>query len=335
MTTEPAAAKPISVVVIGRNEGASLVACIESIQRARGVDIREIIYVDSASTDGSPEAAEKLGARVIVVHPKRPTAAIGRNAGWRQASQEFVLLLDGDTILHPDFPAAAVAALSADAKLCAVWGNLREIHPEASIYQRVLDLDWIYPAGITEFFGGNVLVRRSVLEATQGFNETLIAGEEPELCRRIRGLGFQILHIDHPMADHDLKMYRFRHYWLRATRGGHAYAEVSDRFRDTEDPFWRKESRANMIRGAFWLLSPFIALALIPVWGLWPLAAWIALVAAVTLRSAWKARWKGASAITLLAYALHSQFQQVPIFLGQVEYRLRAYTKRSRGLIEY
>ena len=94
----------LSVVVIGRNEGARLERCLQSIRAMEKPDGEvEIIYVDSASTDGSPQLAESFGAKVIVVQPKRPTAALGRNAGWRAASAPFVLFLDGDTILHPRF----------------------------------------------------------------------------------------------------------------------------------------------------------------------------------------------------------------------------------------
>ena len=88
----------LSVVVIGRNEGARLAKCLDSVGKVRGVEVKEIIYVDSASTDGSPELASQFGAVVIVVRSERPTAALGRNAGWRRAESDLVLFLDGDTV---------------------------------------------------------------------------------------------------------------------------------------------------------------------------------------------------------------------------------------------
>ncbi len=58
----------LSIVVIGRNEGDRLTACLESIRRARKMpEPVELIYVDSASADGSPERAAALGATVIVL----------------------------------------------------------------------------------------------------------------------------------------------------------------------------------------------------------------------------------------------------------------------------
>ncbi|HNC45393.1 MAG TPA: glycosyltransferase family A protein, partial [Acidobacteriota bacterium] len=101
MSTVPSASQPVAltsgsveskiwltVVVIGRNEGPRLVRCLESIHRANLSQFGavEVIYVDSDSTDESVSRAKQLGATVEVVHPTRPTAALGRNAGWRQGT---------------------------------------------------------------------------------------------------------------------------------------------------------------------------------------------------------------------------------------------------------
>ncbi len=74
-------------------------------------------------------------------------------------------------------------------------------------------------------------MRRSVLVEVEGYDPGLSAGEEPELCRRLRARGYRIVHIDAPMTRHDLNMTRFSQYWRRAMRAGYAYAEVSNRFR--------------------------------------------------------------------------------------------------------
>jgi glycosyltransferase involved in cell wall biosynthesis len=327
----------LSIVVIGRNEGQRLVRCLQSIASIHSVhEGIEVLYVDSASSDGSPEVAARLGAQTIVLNATHPTAALGRNAGWKQAAAQFILFLDGDTILDPDFPARAFAAILADESVAAVWGHRREIHPENSIYNRILDLDWIYPPGPAEFCGGDVLMRRAALEAAGGYDGTLIAGEEPELCRRMRALGCQILHIDAPMTGHDLEMRRFRQYWKRALRAGHAYAEVSSRFRRSGDPFWQSERVGNFRRGGFWIFSFLAAgIASILLHSILPAALWLVMLAVLSLRSAWKARWKSTSAPTLLAYGLHSQLQQVPICIGQLSYDLNPRKGQQKKLIEY
>ncbi len=325
----------LSIVVIGRNEGQRLAACLESVRQAQGVVIDELIYVDSASSDGSPEVAAQYDATVIVVRPEQPTAAIGRNAGWRHAASDLILFLDGDTVLDPGFPLKACQALQRESSVAAVWGHRREIHPEASIFNRVLDLDWIYPPGPSTFCGGDVLMRRKVLVETGGFDEKLIAGEEPELCRRIRARGYSILHIDCPMTGHDLQITRWSQYWKRATRAGHAYAEVSGRFQNTEDPFWAADRGRNLMRGSCWLVSLAAAIVASAFLGISPIVLWLCLLLLLSARSAWKARWKRGTSGILLLYGIHSHLQQIPIFVGQLQYELSKRQRRTRKLIEY
>ncbi|HZD50094.1 MAG TPA: glycosyltransferase family 2 protein, partial [Silvibacterium sp.] len=293
-------------------------------------------YVDSASSDGSPELASACGAQVIVVQSERPTAALGRNAGWRATKAEFILFLDGDTIVHPDFPKSALKPMLQDPSIAAVWGHRREIHTEQSIFNRVLDLDWVYAPGFTEFCGGDVLVRRKALEEVGGYDSDLIAGEEPEMCRRMRARGYTILHIDHPMTGHDLQITQWRQYWRRATRAGYAFAEVSRRFRDSDDPSWEADRKRNLVRGGFWAASLIIAVVtslvlLTPL----PLALWAALFVALSLRSAWKARWKSRNVATLLLFGVHSHLQQIPVCIGQLQHALDQKRGSRRALIEY
>jgi cellulose synthase/poly-beta-1,6-N-acetylglucosamine synthase-like glycosyltransferase len=326
----------LSVVIIGRNEGSRLVRCIRSAQAMR--DIRgpiEIIYVDSASKDGSAERARALGARVIVVHPERPSAALGRNAGWRAAQAPVVLFLDGDTILDPDFAARALPLLK-DPNVAVVWGHRRELHPEASIYNRVLDLDWVYPPGPSEFCGGDALMRRAALERVNGFDERLIAGEEPELCQRLRTLGYRIEHIDQPMTLHDLAMTRWEQYWRRAERAGHAYAEVASRFRDSDYPLWSAEVRRNRIHAAILILAGLggIVFAVVEQ-SLWPLLLPIVFYLGLIVRTAHRVEWKDPSLVTRLMYGVHSHLQQIPILMGQLSYYRDRRAGRRRRLIEY
>jgi glycosyltransferase involved in cell wall biosynthesis len=325
----------LSVVVIGRNEGQRLARCLDSIAQITAVHVREVIYVDSASTDGSAELAPRHGAIAIPIHLKRPTAAVARNTGWRHAASDVILFLDGDTVLNPAFPRLAFEALSSDPSVAAVWGHRREIYPKRSIFNRVLDLDWIYPPGLTDFCGGDVLMRRAALAETGGFDDGLIAGEEPELCRRVRALGFKILHIDELMTGHDLNITKWSQYLKRAMRAGYAYAEVSSRFRNSDDAFWSSERRANVVRSGFWLLSLAAAGLASIRFGPISYALWFALLAVLSLRSSWRARWKSDDLVTLALFGVHSQLQHIPVSLGQLRYALDRLRSRRSGLIEY
>jgi len=322
----------ISYVVIGRNEGERLTRCLESIRNSISGGMDEIIYVDSNSSDNSLERAESLGARVLSVKSDRPTAALGRNAGWKAAHGEYIMFLDGDTNLDSGFITKALAAMT-EPDVAVVWGHRRESDPGQSVYVRVLDLDWIYPAGDSAFCGGDALMRRCVLEDTGGFDATLIAGEEPELCSRIRAKGLRIQHIDAPMTQHDLAIKEFSAYWQRAFRAGHAYAEVSARFKDSPDNLWRGEVRRNLLHGAVMLSAPVILLAGIH----WTWLGVAALTAGcgVLARTMWRCKWKDPNPFTRFLYAIHAHVQQIPILFGQISFRIAAVTGNRRKLIEY
>jgi glycosyltransferase involved in cell wall biosynthesis len=337
----PCAQKPqLSVVIIGRNEGERLVRCLNSVSLIRGVEGQvEVIYVDSASTDGSPQAASALNAHVVVLESGKRTAARGRNAGWQTASAPYVLFLDGDTILHRDFARVALSSLKGDRGIAAVWGHRRELCPERSIYNRVADLDWVYAPGFTDYCGGDVLMRRSALAEVGGYDADLIAGEEPELCRRLRARSYRILHIDAPMTMHDLDLRRFSQYWRHAVRAGYAYAEMSHRFGGSPDPMWLRESKRNVLAGIFWMAWLAAALGMLLFASLWAvpgIALWITATVAVSARSGWKARSKapGQPALLLL-YGMHSHLQQIPILFGQFKYFRDRHFGKQRKLIEY
>jgi glycosyltransferase involved in cell wall biosynthesis len=326
----------LAVVVIGRNEGSRLTACLESVRAAEGMpSSTELIYVDSDSTDGSPERAAALGAKVIVLSPGKLSAARARNAGWRSATASFILFLDGDTILHRDFVHRAIQEFE-DPAIAVVWGHRREIRTSASVYNRLLDLDWIYAPGQTDFCGGDALMRRSSLERAGGFNSDLIAGEEPDLCRRMRAAGDSILHIDAPMTGHDIAMFHFSQYWRRAVRTGHAYAEIADRYRNTPDPFWSRESRSNILRGSLYLLLGIAMCGASVFLRSWtPFLAGLLGLALLSFRTALSSRWKGASWDTLLLFGIHSHLQQVPVLQGQMLYLVGRWRRQSSSLIEY
>jgi glycosyltransferase involved in cell wall biosynthesis len=326
----------LSVVVIGRNEGERLSRCLESISQMCPLQGSiEVIYVDSGSTDGSLERAVQFKAKVKRLESANPCAAAARNVGWRVAKAPIIFFLDGDTVLASNFVADSIAELN-DPKVAVVFGNRREIKPKASIYNRVLDLDWNGPAGIAEFCGGDALIRREVLESVGGFDVRLIAGEEPEMCRRIRALGFTILHVDRPMTGHDLAMTRFSQYWRRAVRSGYAYAEVSARFRKTDLPLWDRKARRNIVHGAG-LLGIIVGAPLCSIAfdSSIPIATAVAIIAVLAIRTAIKFRWKTADPATILLFGLHSHLVQIPLLFGQLKYQRDRFTGRTSKLIEY
>jgi GT2 family glycosyltransferase len=218
----------VGVVVIGRNEGERLKRCLRSLL-AQGAG--PIVYVDSGSTDDSVAFSRSLGVHVVNLDTSVPfTMARGRNAGFAELQRLFptlrwVQFVDGDCEVRPDWIATARAALSSSPEVAAVCGRRRERHPDASIYNRLADMEWNAPLGEVEECGGDVLFQVPVFLEVGGFNPRMIAGEEPELCVRVREKGYKILRIDAEMTLHDAAIFRFSQWWTRATRGGHSFAE--------------------------------------------------------------------------------------------------------------
>ena len=217
----------IGAVVIGRNEGARLLRCLDSLRHA----VAQVVYVDSGSTDGSAEAARQRGAEVVALDMRRPfTAARARNEGLarlRELAPElaWVQFVDGDCEVQPGWLAQASAFLAEHPEVVVVCGRRRERFPHASVYNQLCDLEWDTPVGPAQACGGDALMRIAPLLAVGGYRPDLIAGEEPELCVRLRAAGGRVWRLDAEMTLHDAAMTRLGQWWQRNRRSGHAFAE--------------------------------------------------------------------------------------------------------------
>lgn len=242
-------ASPIDAVVIGRNEGARLTACLESLS---GV-VRRIIYVDSGSTDDSVAAAKALGAETVELDISLPfTAARARNAGLAALGDDtvFVQFIDGDCALCDGWIEAAAAFLHDHPDVAVVCGRRRERFPDASVYNMLADVEWDTPVGVTKACGGDALMRFSAVSDAGGYQEDLIAGEEPELCLRLRRAGWTIWRLEREMTWHDAQMTRFSQWWTRTKRAGYAFAEGAALHGAPPERHWVAETRRAVLWGA-------------------------------------------------------------------------------------
>jgi GT2 family glycosyltransferase len=234
----------VGVVAIGRNEGERLRRCLESMPSS----VRAVVYVDSGSTDGSVALARSRGAKVVELDMTQPfTAARARNAGIRELTEtapgvEFVLVIDGDCELSASFIEAALVTMESDARAAVVCGRRRERHRNATVYNRLCDMEWDAPVGRVPECGGDALIRVSAFREVGGYDDDIIAGEEPELCFRLRQSGWAIYRIAHDMTVHDAAMTRFDQWWKRSVRAGHAYAEGFARH-----GYWGSEVRSAIV----------------------------------------------------------------------------------------
>lgn len=270
----------VGAVIIGRNEGDRLQRCLSSVTDA--VD-GPVIYVDSGSTDGSPEAARAAGAEVVDLDLSQGfTAALARNAGLSQLGQRtdppaLVQFIDGDCELRKGWIPTARSFLQQHPDIAVVCGRRRERFPDASLYNRLTDVEWDTPIGEARACGGDALMRRAALQAVGGFNPALIAGEEPELCVRLRQNNWRIWRMDAEMTWHDVAMTRLSQWWKRARRAGHAFAEGAALHGAPPERHNVAQTRRALLWGAA-LPMAILSLSFVTAWALvlallWPLRA--------------------------------------------------------------
>lgn len=314
----------VGAVVIGRNEGARLVACLESTRP----QVDRMVYVDSGSTDGSVATARDLGAEVVELDMSKPfTAARARNAGaaWLRETgyePEFLQFIDGDCELDHAWVATARPVLEADSGLAVVCGRRRERHPEASVYNRLADAEWDTPIGPARACGGDALMRRAAFDAVGGFDPHLIAGEEPELCLRLRREGWGVLRIDAEMTHHDAAMTRFGQWWKRAVRAGHAFAEGAYMHGTGAERHWVAEARRALAWGAGVPSAALLVTALVGPIGLAILLLWPIQVSRLGPRVGWER-------------AIFLTLGKMAEAQGVLDFHIRRLLGRPRGLIEY
>ncbi|MDX3883415.1 MAG: glycosyltransferase [Sphingomonas sp.] len=331
----------VGIVAIGRNEGERLKACLRSLPPGAPA-----VYVDSGSSDGSVAFARSMGVRVVELDMGTPfTAARARNAGLEALVEtaggqapDYVQMIDGDCTLDPGWLPAALAAMDAEPGLAVVFGRRRERFPEASIYNRMCDREWNVPVGEALACGGDALFRAAPLIAAGGYDPTLIAGEEPDLCARLRAAGHRIRRIDAEMTLHDAAMHRFGQYWRRASRSGHAYAELAWRGRGAPDPLWARQVRSILAWAG--LLPAAILLALLA--GIFGAPAGFAVAAVLALayplqilRLARRARAAGdppGFALRWAALIVAGKFAELS---GVLLYHRRRLSGAASQLIEY
>jgi len=321
----------VGVVAIGRNEGDRLRRCLNSLSRVR----RNLVYVDSGSTDGSVALSQQAGALVVPLDIGTPfTAARARNEGFKALltafpDTQYVFFVDGDCEVVDGWIEKAVQFLEGHADVALVWGLRRERHPETSIYNHLCDLEWqAYPSGETRACGGDVVARVKVLREVGVFRPDLICGEEPELCVRVRNAGWRIWRLSEAMTIHDAAMHQFGQWWKRSVRTGYGYAHDVSLHGSSPERYCVSETRRAWTWGfaipvaiAF-LVSIFGGWALLAL-GVYPLQIWRL---ARTGRHGARDNWLWASALVL------SKFPEV---LGQLRFLRDRYMRIRSRLIEY
>jgi len=212
---------------------------------------------------------------VLTVDADRPNAGMARQVGWKASRSPLIFFLDGDSVLDPDFLSTAIPRMD-DPTVGLVFGWTRELRPQRNIFHHIFDLHWWRPPpGPAEASGGCSLTKREVLEASGGYDARLAAGEDVELCARIRADGYQVLCLDALMILHDIDIENWNQYLLRMARSGFADSRVAllcgADLSKSRRRIWKTRIRllalaASVVAMAAdqWLLGVLVAVA--PVW---------------------------------------------------------------------
>jgi glycosyltransferase involved in cell wall biosynthesis len=319
----------IGVVIIGRNEGQRLVECLNSVSEQAD----KVVYVDSGSSDDSVSIAEQKGVLVVKLDSAQPyTAARARNEGFAALMEirprlRFVQFIDGDCELVGGWLDSAHAFIAHRNDVAIVCGRRRECYPRSSVYNRLCDIEWATAIGQAMACGGDSMMRVEAFDTVGGFRAGLIAGEEPELCIRLRKKGWKIWRLDADMTRHDANIMRLSQWWVRFIRSGHAYAEVFWLHKQSKFGIYRKETARAVFWGGFAPLliamSAFFDASLL--WGIlvYPLEiCWIALRRGIADRDSW-------------IYALFMTVAKFAEFQGILKFAWRHWRIEDFKIIEY
>ena len=321
----------IGAIVIGRNEGQRLIRCLQSL-----VDTNSIVYVDSGSTDSSVNSAKALGIEVVELDTTIPfTAARARNTGVYYLLQkypdiEFIQFVDGDCEIADGWIEISSQFLRENPDYAVVCGRRRERFPQASIYNQLCDIEWDTPIGDTLACGGDALIRVSAFMHVNGYRDSMIAGEEPEMCYRLRGAGWKISRIDTEMTKHDAEMTRISQWWKRSKRAGHAYAESLYIHHSDVEKFRKRELVSILLWGL--MLPVFILVLSISLSGYWLIFSVVYPLQVLRLYLAYR---DGLSDKNALLYACSNVLGKFAQLAGVISFVLKKVFGKDSLLIEY
>lgn len=246
----------VSVVLVSWNTRDLLAAAVASVPPAAAGAPTEIVVVDNASTDGSPEWVADHHPEVTLI---RNTANEGfgraNNRGFAASTAPYILLLNSDAALRPGALEVLVESLAAHPEAGAVGARL--VFPDGRFQASYADFPTLrsealalaglaarihgprYPsreeadsreAREVDWVGGAcVLLRRTALDAAGGFDPDYhMYSEELDLCRRVWRAGWTVRYCPAAVAAH---------------HGGQ-----STRQRPADQPLWLWTSRVRYFR---------------------------------------------------------------------------------------
>lgn len=169
----------LSIIIPTKNEAANIVDCVSSFSEAVSRGVAEVIVVDNTSSDDTVRLAEGVGARIVSQGPERSSQ---RNRGaLKEAISDYVFFVDADMRVPKETMTEIVALISVSDPPDALY--VREQIAGCGFWARVRNFERsFYDATCID---GLRVIRRSLLAEVGGFDESLYAGEDWDLDRRL------------------------------------------------------------------------------------------------------------------------------------------------------
>ena len=215
----------ISIIIPCYNSGCYLVEALDSVHDYKGVHSYEIIIIDDGSTDQfTIELLEKLSTKYVVQRQENKGPATARNTGCRIAKGKYLLFLDSDNKIIPDYIDIGISNLELNAEAGVVYSKAIFFGNDAGRKKFVTLPFNINELLITNYIDTCTVVKKETWKSVGGFDESpeMFTLEDWDFWLRIYEKGWKFIFI-----DKELFYYRFREGSLMD--GFHKSVKVNDR----------------------------------------------------------------------------------------------------------
>ncbi len=188
----------VTVVISCLNYGAFLPEAISSVKGQHGGPAR-VLVVDDGSTDpGTLGVLDELehDDGLELIRQSNAGAAAARNSGLRRVHTPYALVLDADDMLPPDALARLRVALDADARAGYAYGHIQFFGTRDGLMRMPPFDPWRLL--FRHIVGPTALIRREVIEATQGYDAEFRHYEDWEIWLHALAAGWSGRQVDFP-----------------------------------------------------------------------------------------------------------------------------------------
>lgn len=210
--------KSVSIIIPSLNVSSYIGHCLEALTKLDYPKDRfEIIIVDNGSTDNTLEIVRRYGAKVFI--KRSATISTLRNLGAKNAGGEILAFIDGDCVVSPNWLNIAVETIERE-NLVGV-GSWYRLPPNAGLIEKIWDVHLkpkITYGPVTWLPSSNFIIFRKVFEVVSGFDESLITGEDYDICNRLAQKRMRLfsapeLSVIHLRNPKSLKEFFVKEFW--------------------------------------------------------------------------------------------------------------------------